>query len=105
FENGFLDMFKAAQNNLAIFTKANPGCVAAGNCNYGNSNLPGQVAVPLSTTSIGSSTDLTTQTLLQQGQAGGLANNIAFNAARMTRLFNATMVPFVTLANGQKVSN
>ncbi|HKP85215.1 MAG TPA: hypothetical protein VJZ26_03910, partial [Blastocatellia bacterium] len=105
FENGFLDTFKAAQNNLNIFIKANPGCVAAGNCNYGNSNLPGQVAVPLITTSIGVGTDLTTATLLQQGQAGALANNIATNATRMNRLINANLVPFVTLPNGQKVSN
>ena len=105
FENGFLDQFKAAQNNLNLFVKANPGCVTAGNCNYGNSNLAGQVAVPLITTSIASSTDLTTATLLQQGQAGGLANNIATNATRMGRLINANLVPFVTLPDGSKVSN
>ncbi|HEX8185865.1 MAG TPA: hypothetical protein VF747_13960, partial [Blastocatellia bacterium] len=105
FENGFLDIFKAAQNNLAIFTRANPGCVAAGNCNYGNSNLPGQVPIPIITTAIGSSTDLTTATLLQQGQAGALANNIAFNVTRMNRLINGNLVPSVTLPNNTKVSN
>src|SRR5262249_48340848 len=105
FENGFLDAFKAAQNNLAIFTRANPGCVAAGNCNYGNTGLPGQVAVPLITTAVGSSTDLTTSTLLVQGQAGNLANTIAGNSTRMNRLIGANLVPFVTLPNGQKVSN
>src|SRR5215813_7441552 len=105
FENGFLDAFKAAQNNLAIFTRANPGCVAAGNCNYGNTGLPGQVAVPLITTAVGSSTDLTTATLLTQGQAGNLANTIAGNSTRMNRLIGANLVPFVTLPNGQKVSN
>jgi Carboxypeptidase regulatory-like domain len=100
FENGFLDVFKAAQNNLAIYTKANPGCVAAGNCNYGNSNLPGQVNIPIITTAIASSTDLTTATLLTQGQAGGLANSIASNNTRMNRLIAASLVPSVTLPNG-----
>lgn len=105
FENGFLNQFKAAANNLNLFIKANPGCVTAGNCNYGNTNLPGQVAVPLITTAIGSSTDLTTSTLLQQGQAGALANNIATSGGRMTSLINAGLVPFVTLPDGRKVSN
>jgi hypothetical protein len=110
FENGFLNVFKAAQNNLNIFIKANPGCVAAGNCNYGNTGLPGQVSIPIISTAIratptSADTDLTTATLLQQGQAGALANNIAFNATRMARLINANLVSSITLPNGQKVSN
>ena len=116
FENGFLDQFNAARNNLLIFAKANPAAcsllqkgdlisIISGTCNYGNSGLPGQVNVPLITTSINSSTDLTTATQLLQGQAGALANGIALTAARMTRLINANLVPFVTLPNGLKVSN
>jgi len=115
FENGFLDQFKAAQNNLAIFAKANPSCVilekgplksyVSGTCNYGNSGLPGQVNVPLITTAIGSSTDQTTAIRLLQGQAGNLANDIAATASRMTNLMNASLIPFTTLANGQRVSN
>jgi hypothetical protein len=105
FENGFLDVFKTAQNNLAIFTAANPGCVAAGNCNYGNTGLPGQINVPIITTAINSSTDLTTATQLVQGQAGGLARSIAINGARMNRLINASLIPSVTLPGGAKVSN
>ena len=106
FENGFLDAFKAAQNNLAIFTRDNPGCVAAGNCNYGNTGRLGQVAVPLITTAYGgTNTDLTVQTLLTQGQAGALASAINGNATRMANLINANLVPSVTLPNGQKVSN
>jgi carboxypeptidase family protein len=114
FENGFINQFKAAQNNLQIFAKANPGtCIVqgaviqsiSGTCNYGNSNLPGQVAVPLITTSIGSSTDLTTATQLIQGQAGALANGIAVNGTRMGRLISGNLVPFVTLPDGSKVSN
>jgi Carboxypeptidase regulatory-like domain len=48
FENGFLNEFLAAQNNLAIFTAANPLCGQTGQvaCNFGNSGLPGQVGLP-----------------------------------------------------------
>ena len=114
FENKFLDTFNAARNNLLIFAKANPNtCVVSGTavqtvsgtCNYGNSNLPGQVAVPLITTAIGSATDSTTATRLIQGQAGAVANSIAFTASRMTNLINAGLVPTTTLPNGQRVSN
>jgi hypothetical protein len=105
FENGFLDVFKAAARNLSIYTAANPGCTAAGNCNYGNSGLPGQVNVPLITTAINSSVDLNTTTLLQQGQAGALANGIAFNLGRMNRLIAAGLIPFTTLPDGSKASN
>lgn len=47
FENGFLTEFKHAQQNLAIYTQANPGCVAAGNCSFANIGLPGQVPLPI----------------------------------------------------------
>jgi hypothetical protein len=114
FENGFLDVFNAARNNMLIFARQ-PGstCIVTGTvvqsvsgvCNYGNSGLPGQVAVPLITTAIGSSTDSTTATRIIQGQAGSVANSIAFTASRMTNLINANLVPSVTLPNGQKVSN
>jgi len=114
FENGFLDAFNAARNNMLIFARQ-PGstCIVtgtvvqsvSGTCNYGNSGLPGQVAVPLITTAIGSSTDSTTATRIIQGQAGSVANSIAFTASRMTNLINANLVPSVTLPNGQRVSN
>jgi hypothetical protein len=114
FENGFLDQFKAAQNNMLIFARQ-PGstCVVSGTavisvsgtCNYGNSGLAGQVNVPLITTAIGGGTDSTTATLLAQGQAGALANSIAFSSSRMGNLINNGLAPFVTLPNGQKVSN
>lgn len=110
FENGFLDVFKAAQNNLALFTKANPNCGQSGQpaCNYGNSGLAGQVSIPLITTAIGGSaaaTNTTALTQVQQGQAGALANSIATSASRMNNLINAGLVPSVTLPDGSKVSN
>ncbi|MEK6303995.1 MAG: TonB-dependent receptor [Acidobacteriota bacterium] len=116
FENGFLNVFNAARNNLQIFAnqpgstcviRSNGGLVSivSGTCNYGNSGLAGQVDVPLITTAINSSTDLTTATQLFQGQAGGLANSIAGTAARMNRLIAGNLIPSVTLPNGTKVSN
>src|SRR5262245_48622671 len=117
FENGFLDQFNAARNNLLIYAKANPTtCIVtgtvvqsvSGTCNYGNSGLTGQVNVPLITTAIGGSgaaTDSTTATRLIQGQAGAVANSTAFSATRMANLINAGLAPSVTLPNGQKVSN
>ena len=113
FENGFLDVFRAAQNNLNIFIQANPRCGQAAlpgqptppPCNFGNSGLTGQVNVPLITTAYGNAIDTTVATLLQQGQAGGLAAAINGNATRMSNLINANLIPSVTLPNGQKVSN
>ncbi|HEY3103865.1 MAG TPA: TonB-dependent receptor [Pyrinomonadaceae bacterium] len=78
FENGFLNHFKTAAAALN----------ASGGANYG----PGFIA-----TAIGSQTDATTILRLQQGQAGAIANSIAFNTGRMNNLINAGLVPFVTL--------
>jgi hypothetical protein len=47
FENGFLTQFKTAQQNLAIYTQANPGCAQAGTCSFANNGLPGQQPVPI----------------------------------------------------------
>jgi hypothetical protein len=94
FENGFLAQFNAAANNLAISRAQGKGD------NYGNQNLPGQVSVPLITTAIGSATDSTTVTRLLQGQAGAVANSIAFSLTRMNNLINAGLVPFTTLPAG-----
>ena len=77
-ENGFAQQFQAAQNNLAIangisvpqlLLSASSGTgIKLTSNNYGNQGLPGQVAVPLITTAIGSSTDQTTVTQLTQGR-------------------------------------
>jgi len=91
FENGFLDQFKAAANNLAISRANNKGD------NYGNQGLAGQVNVPLITVGLNSSTNSTMITRLLQGQAGAAANTIAFNLSNMNRLINANLIPFTTL--------
>ncbi len=93
-ENGFASQFQAAQNNLAIANGLtvpqllNPA-VKLTSLNFGNSGLPGQVAVPIITTALGTSTDQTTATQLSQGQAGATANAIATNATRMANLTKA----------------
>ena len=81
FENGFLDQFNIAQNNLAIARQQNAASV-----NFGNQGLPGQKDIPLLSTGLGFTSDTNTATLLQRGQAGDLASNIAFNSANMARL-------------------
>src|SRR6185295_15789051 len=69
FENGFINEFKAAQQNLAIFRQANPLCGQTNQvaCNYGNSGLTGQVTTPIITTAIGN-TDSTTLTSITRGE-------------------------------------
>ncbi|MFL6208790.1 MAG: carboxypeptidase regulatory-like domain-containing protein [Pyrinomonadaceae bacterium] len=92
FENGFLDQFNAARNNLLLSRAAGRGD------NYGvQTGIAGQVAVPLITTAVGSATDSTTVTRLLQGQAGAVANSIAFTLGRMNNLINAGLIPFTTL--------
>ena len=97
FENGFLQEFILAQKNLELFIAANPRCGQTGQvpCSFRNAGLPGQVALPIFTASFGSanSTSFNNTTfiqLLQQGQAGSLANqlgnataNIAFQNNRI----------------------
>ncbi len=83
FENGFLKEFQAAQSNLKIYEAANPACLSAGTCNFGNSGLAGQVSLPIMSTAFGgaASTDFTNTafvTDLLRGAAGALASNLAY---------------------------
>ncbi len=93
-ENGFAQQFAQAQSNLAIANGMSvaqlllPTTKLTVN-NYGNTGLPGQVNVPIFTTGIGSNTDQTTITQLQQGQAGATASAIGTNATRMANLTKA----------------
>ncbi len=90
--NGFLTQFQAAANNLAIARGGNINN-NTNVTNYGNTGLPGQVNVPIITTAIGNSTDSTTATDLQYGEAGTLANSIATNGTRMSSLTAAGYAP------------
>jgi hypothetical protein len=84
FENGFLQEFEVAQQNLAIAQKSNPNSI-----NFGNQGLPGQGPVPILSTALGTTTDTTYATYLQQGQAGAAAHDIAINSTRMAALVKA----------------
>lgn len=89
FENGFLQEFIAAQNNLAISIAQGRGS------NFRNQGLAGQVALPIFEKSFGSATSTqfgssTFTAPLLQGQAGAVANtlghsssNIAFQTNRI----------------------
>lgn len=108
FENGFLTEFKNAQKNLSICSNNATACInaqtAAGiaaasrsSSSYANWGLAGQVNVPIITTAINPVTDTTTVARLLTGQAGAVANSIAFTLSRMNSLINANLIPSTTL--------
>ncbi|MGH7463111.1 MAG: hypothetical protein ACREMA_19050, partial [Longimicrobiales bacterium] len=86
FENGFLDEFKIAQENLAIARRTNP----ASNQFAG---LAGQRPLSIIQTALGFNSDTTFATYLQRGQAGQFATDIAGNATRMANLTRAGYAP------------
>lgn len=98
FENGFLNEFRIAQENLRVARLSNPGSNQFG-------GLPGQQPIPLISTALGTTNDSGFATTIARGEAGRLASNIAFNATRMSNLMNAGLIPFTTLSNGARVSN
>jgi hypothetical protein len=83
-ENGFLNEFQIAQNNLAIARRTNPN-----SNNFGNQGLAGQLPVPVLQTSLGTTTDVTTANQLINGQAGATAAAISGNSVRLNRLTKA----------------
>jgi len=110
FENGFLNEFKSAQNNLAIFRAANPNCDKTGGpaCSFANNGLPGQVALPIFQTAFGALgnqpalsagtgfASAAIKTNLDQGVAGTLANTLATNAANFCRMVGNKIPSCVT---------
>jgi hypothetical protein len=104
FENGFLDDFKRAQNNLAI-NLAQPTPVSS----FQNRGLPGQVPLPIFETAFGARgsqpalpsgsgfTNGTFVTNLQQGVIGTLAQSLAGNANYVCRLYGNAFAPCVRL--------
>ena len=83
--------FKTAQKNLALARgcasprtrSACPPTAARSNQYFG---LAGQQPLPIIFTALAANNDATSALQIEQGQAGALANAIATNAARMTRL-------------------
>jgi len=94
FENGFLDEFRVAQSNLSIARQSN----AASN-NFGNQNLPGQRAIPIIQTALGTTNDVNFALQIARGQAGTVAASIAQNAQRMGRLTAAGYPQNLFIAN------
>jgi carboxypeptidase family protein len=107
FENGFIDEFKLAQNNLAIFRVANPRCGQTGqpDCSFANRGLPGQVSLPIFDAAFGrrgslglvangdgyQNTNFIAQ--LQNGEAGAMANTLATNQIYVCRMFGSNFSP------------
>src|SRR5262245_24223280 len=77
FENGFLNEFKIAQENLRIARLSNPN-----SNNFGNQGLPGQRDIPIIATALNLVSDTTFATTISRGEAGRLAANIAQDITR-----------------------
>jgi len=106
FENGFLDEFKIAQENLRLSRLANPNPTNPNFNNFGfQASVPGTRAIPLISTALALSIDEAFATTIRRGLAGSLASSIALNSTRMGRLMDAKLVPFTTLSDGTRVSN
>jgi hypothetical protein len=84
FENGFLNEFKLAAENLRIARLANPAST-----NFGNQGLAGQKDIPIIATALATTNDTTFATTISRGEAGRLAANIAQNITRMNNLINS----------------
>jgi hypothetical protein len=101
-ENGFADEFKRAQRNLEINA-------ASGLTGFASNNLPGQTALPILDAAFGPRgsqaalpaasgyTNGNFITLLQQGQAGALASQLAGNSLYLCRLLGSSFGPCATL--------
>ncbi len=97
FENGFLQEFKNAQNNLAI-NQAN----GKGNT-FANLGLPGEVPLPIFAAAFGTTTgsrygQFITQ--LQTGAAGSVAGTLARTQSYICNMFGSAFSPCATLGLG-----
>lgn len=92
YENGFLNNFQIAQNNLAINIANGKGST------FQNNGLAGQAAMPIMAAAFGGTTGSNYTngayiTYLQTGQAGAMAYNLAGNQAFVCNMFGATFSP------------
>jgi len=102
FENGFLQEFKNAQQNLTINT-------ANGRTGFANNGLPGQVPLPIFEAAFGArgsqaalpaATGFTNAgfiTNLQQGTAGALATSLAGSSQYLCRMIGSPFSPCARL--------
>jgi hypothetical protein len=88
FESGFLKDFNNAYNNLLIARGGN--ILNTNSNNFSNQGLPGQQAIPILQTALGTLTNSSSYaTDIRQNRAGTLANVIYANATYMGRLVAA----------------
>ena len=107
FENGFVQEFTNAQRNLQI-NQAN------GLTGFANNGLPGQAALPIFDAAFGPRgaqgplaagsgyTNGTFVTLLQQGQAGRLANTLGGTAIYLCRMVGSTTTPWILRSSSSR---
>ncbi len=86
FENGFINEFRIAQENLRIARLSSPN-----SNNFGNQGLAGQRDIPIIATALATTNDTTFATTITRGEAGRLAANIAQDITRMNRLINSPL--------------
>jgi hypothetical protein len=101
-ENGFVNEFRRAQQNLQI-NRAN------GLQGFANNNLPGQAPLPIFDAAFGARgsqpalpagsayTNQQFVTLLNEGQAGRVANTMASNSIYLCRMLGSSFAPCATL--------
>jgi hypothetical protein len=95
FENGFLGVEMAAQQNLAIANGVTVGQLnylpVLKSTNYGNQGLPGQTAIPVLQTALGSTccNDNSTATNLAHNALGSVATSISGNLSRLNAMIAA----------------
>jgi hypothetical protein len=101
FENGFLNEFKIAQENLRLARIANPS-----SNNFGQqTGVAGTRAIPIIATGLNTTNDANLAATISRGLAGSLANTIASSNPNMNRLIAANLVSSTLLPNGTRVSN
>src|SRR5262249_46985157 len=106
FENGFLQEFLNAQNNLQTYRAANPTCGMPNQppCSFANVGLPGQVNLPIFTASFGSATSSSFRSSsfilrMDQGQVGSVANSLATSVLLQGRRVAAGLAPNLFIVN------
>jgi len=100
FENGFLQEFKNAQNNLAIANGISASQLVPGmslkTTSFANQGLAGQVPLPIFAAAFGTTTgSLYNQftTNLEAGAAGTVANSLAHTQSYVCNMFGAKFAP------------
>ncbi|HUA62321.1 MAG TPA: carboxypeptidase-like regulatory domain-containing protein [Verrucomicrobiae bacterium] len=107
FENGFLQEFNNARNNLAVANGISVGQLVPGvtlkTSSFANQGLPGQVPLPIfaaafATTSGSLYNQFTTQ--LESGAVGSVANTLSRTQSYICNMFGSKLIPCANLGLG-----